>query len=69
VLAEPTPLIAVGELGASSVNFFVRPWVKTEDYWAVRYSLIEKIKLAFDEKGITIPFPQMDIRWNPPTTK
>lgn len=69
VLAEPIPLIAVGELGASSVNFFVRPWVKTEDYWAVRYSLIEKIKLAFDEKGITIPFPQMDIRWNPPTTK
>ena len=64
ILPEPDPLIAVGELGASSVNFYVRPWVKTEDYWDVKYSLTEKIKIAFDEKGITIPFPQMDIHWN-----
>ncbi len=64
VLPEPEPLIAVGELGASSVNFFVRPWVKTEDYWPVKYSLTEKIKVAFDENGITIPFPQMDVHWN-----
>ena len=64
ILPEPEPLIAVGELGASSVNFYVRPWVKTEDYWDVKYSLTEKIKIAFDEKGITIPFPQMDIHWN-----
>lgn len=64
ILPEPEPLIAVGELGASSVNFFVRPWVKTEDYWDVKYSLTEKIKLAFDEQGITIPFPQMDVHWN-----
>lgn len=66
VLPEPEPLIAVGELGASSVNFFVRPWVKTEDYWDVKFALTEKVKLAFDENGITIPFPQMDIRWTPP---
>lgn len=64
VFTEPEPLIAVGELGASSVNFFVRPWVKTDDYWDVKYSLTEKIKIAFDENGITIPFPQMDVHWN-----
>ena len=64
VLAEPETVIAVGELGASSVNFVVRPWVKTEDYWAVKFDLTEKIKLAFDENGISIPFPQMDVHLN-----
>ncbi|HEY8941486.1 MAG TPA: mechanosensitive ion channel domain-containing protein [Cellvibrio sp.] len=64
ILFEPEPQIVVGELGASSVNFFVRPWVKTEDYWDVRFSLNEKIKIAFDDHGITIPFPQMDVHWN-----
>lgn len=67
VLPEPEPLIAVGELGASSVNLYVRPWVQTENYWAVKFDLTEKIKLAFDSRGITIPFPQMDIRWNKTT--
>lgn len=66
ILPEPETLIAVGELGASSVNFYVRPWVKTEDYWDVKFSLTEKIKLAFDTHGITIPYPQMDIRWTAP---
>ncbi len=66
ILPEPETLIAVGELGASSVNFFVRPWVKTEDYWDVKFAITEKIKLAFDANGITIPFPQMDIRWTKP---
>ncbi|AQT58839.1 mechanosensitive ion channel protein MscS [Cellvibrio mixtus] len=66
VLPEPEPLIAVGELGASSVNFYVRPWVKSDDFWPVRFDLTEKIKLAFDENGISIPFPQMDIHWNKP---
>lgn len=64
VLADPEPQIVVGELGASSVNFYVRPWVKTEDYWEVRFALNEKIKIAFDQNGITIPFPQMDVHWN-----
>lgn len=68
ILPEPAPLIAVGELGASSVNLFVRPWVKTEDYWDVKFAITEKIKLAFDDNGITIPFPQMDIRWTQPPT-
>lgn len=57
ILPEPEPLIAVGELATNSVNFFVRPWVKTEDYWAVKFALTENIKLAFDANGITIPFP------------
>ncbi|MCE3253777.1 MAG: mechanosensitive ion channel protein MscS [Cellvibrio sp.] len=62
ILPEPTPLIAVGELAVNSVNFFVRPWVKTEDYWDVKFILTEKIKLAFDSNGITIPFPPIHIQ-------
>ncbi|KAA3626079.1 MAG: mechanosensitive ion channel family protein [Proteobacteria bacterium] len=61
ILKDPQPLIAVGELAESSVNFNVRPWVNSDDYWAVRFDLNEKIKLAFDEQGISIPFPQMDV--------
>ncbi len=67
VLPEPEPLIAVGELGAHSVNFYVRPWVKADEFWDVKFALTEQIKLAFDENGISIPFPQMDIHWNKPT--
>jgi small conductance mechanosensitive channel len=65
ILPEPDTLIAVGELAANSVNFFVRPWVKTEDYWDVKFALTEKIKLAFDANSITIPFPPIHI----PTSK
>lgn len=61
ILPEPNTLIAVGELAANSVNFFVRPWVKTEDYWDVKFALTEKIKLAFDANSITIPFPPIHI--------
>ncbi len=61
VLKDPAPEVAVGELAASSVNFVVRPWAKAEDYWAVKFALNEKIKLAFDENGITIPFPQTEL--------
>ncbi|MBA3026104.1 MAG: mechanosensitive ion channel [Sulfurimonas sp.] len=61
VLAEPEPFVAVSALAESSVNFTVRAWVKTDDYWDVYFDLTEKVKLAFDEKGISIPFPQMDI--------
>jgi small conductance mechanosensitive channel len=49
------------ELADSSVNFAVRPWVKEEDYWDVRFDTQEKIKQRFDEKGISIPFPQQDV--------
>ena len=61
VLREPETVVAVGELGASSVNIVVRPWVKTEDFWGVKFALNEQIKLAFDENGITIPYPQTDV--------
>ncbi len=58
---SPEPLIAVGELADSSVNFNVRPWVSSSDYWAVKFDITERIKIAFDEAGISIPYPQMDI--------
>jgi small conductance mechanosensitive channel len=61
ILKDPAPMIVVGELGDSSVNFNVRPWVKTSDYWDVLFDITEKVKLAFDENGISIPFPQMDV--------
>jgi small conductance mechanosensitive channel len=68
ILLEPAYTIAVSELGDSSVNFVVRPWVKATDYWSVRFDLIEKIKLALDKNGITIPFPQRDIHIKDGTT-
>ena len=58
ILSQPSFQIAVSELADSSVNFVVRPWVKTDDYWSVRFDLTRKIKEAFDENGIEIPFPQ-----------
>ena len=61
ILAEPEPLIAVSELADSSVNFVVRPWVSSSDYWPVKFDLTERIKNAFDENGISIPYPQMDV--------
>ncbi len=61
ILSDPAPGIALGELADSSVNFNVRPWVKSEDYWAVHADLLEKIKLAFDANGISIPYPQQDV--------
>jgi len=64
VLSEPTPFVGVSELGDSSVNFVFRPWVKSADYWDVYFDMMEKVKLTFDEKGISIPFPQMDIHLN-----
>ncbi len=61
ILDEPAPAVAVAELADSSVNFNVRPWVNSSDYWGVRSDLIEQIKLTFDKEGISIPYPQMDI--------
>jgi small conductance mechanosensitive channel len=61
ILSEPAPAILVSELGESSVDFAVRPWVKASDYWTVRSDLLEKIKSEFDARGISIPFPQRDV--------
>ncbi len=61
ILKDPTVTIAVSELADSSVNFVLRPWVKTADYWGVYFDLTEAIKKRFDEVGISIPFPQRDV--------
>lgn len=61
VLKEPAPLIRVAELADSSVNFAVKVWVNAADYWSVYFDLHEQVKLVFDEKGISIPFPQVDV--------
>ncbi len=60
-ISDPEPLVAVTDLGDSSVNFTVRAWVKSEDYWDAYFEVIEQVKLALDENGISIPYPQMDI--------
>ncbi|NVJ49968.1 MAG: mechanosensitive ion channel [Gammaproteobacteria bacterium] len=61
ILEEPAPVVAVSALADSSVNFVVRPWVNSADYWNVYWDTHEKVKLTFDEEGISIPFPQMDV--------
>ena len=61
VLIDKGITIAVSELADSSVNFVVRAWVNTPDYWDVKFNLTETIKLRFDEEGISIPFPQQDV--------
>ena len=61
VLEKPEPLVAVSELADSSVNFIVRPWTKTADYFATRCDLTEQIKIALDKNGISIPYPQQDL--------
>ena len=61
ILEDPAVTIAVSELADSSVNFVVRPWVKTADYWGVMFDLTEAIKKRFDKEGIAFPFPQQDV--------
>jgi len=61
VLDDPEPVIKLHELADSSVNFVVRPWVKTDDYWEVYWDMLRTVKMRFDAEGITIPFPQREI--------
>lgn len=61
ILKDPGVTIAVGELGDSSVNFVVRLWVNTPDYWAVKWDYLENVKSTFDANGVSIPYPQQDI--------
>jgi small conductance mechanosensitive channel len=61
VLADPEPMVRLHELGDSSVNFVVRPWVAVDDYWDVYWDLTRAVKIRFDEEGISIPFPQRDV--------
>ena len=53
----------VGSFGDSSVNLLCRPWVRTEDYWTVRWDLNKRIKQTFDREGVVIPFPQRDVHF------
>jgi small conductance mechanosensitive channel len=66
-LTDPAPTIAVLELGDSSVNFAVRPFVKNEAYWDVKFDITEQVKLRFDEEGISMPYPQRDVHLFPET--
>jgi len=61
VLKDPESMIVLSELADSSVNFTVRLWVNTADYWGVYFCMHEAVKKAFDEQGISIPFPQQDV--------
>lgn len=61
ILAEPAPTIAVSALADSSVNFVVRPWVNSADYWGVMFDMTEAIKKRFDKEGISFPYPQTDV--------
>jgi small conductance mechanosensitive channel len=60
-LKDPATQIVVSALADSSVNFNVRPWVNSADYWGVYFDVTEQIKKKFDEQNISIPFPQRDI--------
>lgn len=61
IMQDPAPMIAVGELADNSVNFVVRVWVKSGDYWGVFFDTTEAVKIRFDEEGIGIPYPQRDV--------
>ena len=61
VLKDPAPVVNLAELADSSVNFNVRPWVKTGDYWDVKFDVTRKVKERFDAEGISIPYPQQEI--------
>lgn len=64
ILKEPQAMVVVGALADSSVNFTCRFWVKAEDYWAVFFEVTEKVKMTFDQEGISIPFPQQDMHFH-----
>lgn len=61
VLRSPEPTIKLHTLNSSSVDFIVRPWVKTDDYWDVYWDITREVKMRFDREGISIPFPQQDV--------
>ena len=61
ILPHPAPFIGISELGDNSVNFVVRVWTRSADYWGVHFDMTERVKLRFDEEGIGIPYPQRDV--------
>ena len=65
VLRHPEPVIRLHALGESSIDFVVRPWAKTGDYWNVYWDITREVKKRFDAEGISIPFPQRDVHIYP----
>ena len=61
VLDDPEPFVRVSEYGQSSVNLTARVWVRSEDYWTVKFDILESVKKLFDESEITIPYNQLDV--------
>ncbi len=61
VLDDPESMVKLHNLGESSVDFIVRPWAKTENYWDVYWDVTREVKIRFDVEGISIPFPQRDV--------
>lgn len=61
IFTDPAPVIVVSELADSSVNFTVRVWANSGDYWGIFFDLTEQVKKAFDKEGISIPYPQTDV--------
>jgi len=61
ILKNPESFVRMGKMNDSSLDFTVRVWTKTEDYWTVYFDLTEQVKIEFDKNGINIPFPQMDV--------
>lgn len=61
ILKDPAPFISIAELADNSVNFTVRVWCNTPDYWDVHFYVLEQAKIKFDEENINIPYPQMDV--------
>jgi small conductance mechanosensitive channel len=61
ILSKPKPTVKLHKLGESSVDFVVRPWVKTDDYWDVYWDITREVKMRFDRESISIPYPQRDV--------
>lgn len=61
IMQDPAPFFRLGEMGPSSIDFKVRVWAKTSDYWDIYFDMLENMKTEFDRQGISIPFPQMDV--------
>lgn len=63
ILDEPDKFVGISAHGPSSVDFMIKVWCKTEDYWTIHFDLLEQVKIRFDEENISIPYPQMDVHF------
>ena len=63
ILDDPEKFVGISAHGPSSVDFMIKVWCKTEDYWSIHFDLLEQVKIRFDEENISIPYPQMDVHF------